>query len=481
MNTPLPRGFRVVLDKSARQLSDGTWFGGSPTRIFRLTPAGRTVWSDLTTGPVASTAAGVLGRRLTDAGLAHPEPPASGQAPDITVVIPVHDRVDKLVHCLAAVAADGHPVVLVDDASHDPAAVAAAAARFGAGLVVRPVNGGPAAARNTGIRATDTELVAFVDSDCVPPPGWIDALAGHFADPLVAAVAPRIVADSQDSWAGRYTRATFGLDLGDSPAAIAPGTRVAWAPTAALVARRAALLDVARGDDVLDPAFAVAGEDVDLVWRLHDAGWRLRYHPGVRVRHLEPETWKGLLHRRFRYGTSAAPLNRRHRDRVPPLVLFPWPTLTVAAALARRPALAVAAFTGSVLTTRRVVRQAGQPDPGVVRVMLDAAFQTWQGIGRYGTQYALPVLAVSALPGGRRRWGRRTAIASLVAGPAVTEWLRRRRVDRDVIGPVRFVVGRLADDVAYGAGVWAGSVGHRTARTLVPQIRWRPLRSEQRN
>lgn len=476
MTKPLPAGFRIVLDGSARPLSDGSWFGGSPARIFRLTPAGRAAWSELETGPVASAAAGVLARRLTDAGLAHPRPPELASAPDVTVVIPVYDRVEKLLHCLAALAGDGHPIVVVDDASRDPGAVAEAAERFGARLVVRSANGGPAAARNTGIAAADTELVAFVDSDCVPSPGWIGELAGHFADPLVAAVAPRIVPVSPDTWAGRYTRAAFGLDLGATPAPVAPNTRVAWAPTAALVLRRAALNAIARDGTMLDPTLSVAGEDVDLVWRLHRAGWRLRYDPTVHVRHLEPETWQGLLHRRFRYGTSAAPLSLRHPGKVPPLVLFPWPTVTVAAALARRPVLAAAAYVGSVLSTMRAVRRQKQPDPGSARVMLDAAYQTWQGIGRYGTQYALPLLAIQATRGGRHRWGRRAVMASLVLGPALAEWAQHRTT----LDPVRFVLGRLVDDLAYGAGVWAGSITHRTPGALLPQIRWRPLRTNTR-
>src|SRR5262245_36675714 len=197
----------------------------------------------------------------------------------------------------------------------------------------------------------------------------------------------------------------------------------------------------------------------------------MRYDPTVHVRHLEPETWQALLHRRFRYGTSAAPLSLRHPGKVPPLVLFPWPTATVVAALARRPVLAVAAFAGSVLATRRAVRRHEQPDPGSVRVMLDAAYQTWQGIGRYGTQYALPLLAIAAVS--RKR---RAAVASLVLGPALVEWARHRTT----LDPVRFVLGRLADDVAYGAGVWAGSVRQHTTTALVPQVRWRPFRSNTR-
>ena len=77
-----------------------------------------------------------------------------------------------------------------------------------------------------------------------------------------------------------------------------PGSRVSYVPTAALLVRRSALDSVAIDDaaipapghlagpgplssrGVFDPALRY-GEDVDLIWRLHDAGWRVRYEPSV--------------------------------------------------------------------------------------------------------------------------------------------------------------------------------------------------------
>ena len=45
-------------------------------------------------------------------------------------------------------------------------------------------------------------------------------------------------------------------------------------------------------------------------------------------------------------------------------------------------------------------------------------------------------------------------------------WSRTRpRLDA-----VRFVAGHLADDMAYGAGVWAGCLPHRTSAPLRPRI-----------
>ena len=341
------------------------------------------------------------------------------------------------------------------------------AASHGATLVRRPTNGGPSAARNTGLDHATTELVAFVDSDCVPSPGWIDQLVGHFADPMVAAVAPRITALAGRTVAGRYTRAAGSLDMGGQPARVVPRTRVSYVPTAALIARRSALRSVARPTGLFDPAMPV-GEDVDLVWRLHAGGWRVRYDPAVQVNHHEPTTWPALLARRLRYGTSAAPLAVRHPRNIPPLVLDPWPALTAAALLARRPVAAGAAFALSVLTTSRTLRAHDLPTSGVLRMKATAATNTWLGAGRYATQYAMPLLLALMLPGGRARRGRRAALASLLLGPALAAWSTRR----PAVDPIRFAAAALADDIAYGAGVWAGCLQHRTTTPLRPIVMW---------
>ena len=466
---PIPMGFRIALDRGTRELAPGVWSGGSPARVVRLTEAGSAVWRHLSAGPIDSAAAGTLARRLTDAGLAHPCPPRvpAGTA-DVTVVIPVRDRAALLDRCLAALGGR-YPIVVVDDGSRSPAAVAAVAAAHGATLVARAVGGGPAAARNTGLDHVTTDLVAFVDSDCVPSPGWIDALAGHFADPMVASVAPRITAVTGPATvAGRYSRAAGSLDMGREPGRVAPRTQLSYVPTAAMVARRAALHAVARPAGVFDPAMRI-GEDVDLVWRLHAGGWRVRYDPSVQVGHHEPATWPALLARRLRYGTSAAPLALRHPGNIPPLVVDPWPAMTVAALLNRRPAAAAASFALSVLATGRVLRAHDLPTAGAWQVNTAAAGRTWLGVGRYATQFAAPLLLACLVGGGRARWGRRAAAVSLLVGPGLAAWARHP----GILDPFRYIGSAVADDIAYGAGVWAGCVKHRTVAPLRPDVRWR--------
>jgi hypothetical protein len=68
--------------------------------------------------------------------------------------------------------------------------------------------------------------------------------------------------------------------------------------------------------------------------------------------------------------------------------------------------------------------------------------------------------------GGRHSRGRRLAAASLLLGPPLNSWLTRR----PALDPVRFTLGHLADDLAYGAGVWTGAVREHTAVPIRPVI-----------
>jgi mycofactocin system glycosyltransferase len=459
---PLPAGFQVRLDPVTRTLDEHTLVGGAPLRVLRLSPTGRSALAELLAGPIRTSAAGKLARTLTDGGLAFAQPPSKAEPLTVTVVIPVRGRAESLDRCLAALGGR-HPVIVVDDASVDPTAVARVAEAHGAALIRRPVNGGAGAARNTALAVVDSDVVAFLDSDCIPESDWIDRLIGHLADPLVAIAAPRITPRVATSAVGRYDRVSCSLDLGPRPAVVAPGTPVAYVPTAALVARCSALRAVAAAGAVFDESMRV-GEDVDLVWRLHADGWRVRYDPAICVDHEEPSTWKGLLARRHRYGTSAAPLAHRHPDNTMPLVLVPAAALAVAGVLTGRPVLALSGVAGTVVTMHRALRLAGLPSRYTASAVGKTLGNTWLGIGRYVNQFALPV-ALAAVVG--KPSPRRTAMTALVLSPAVHTWLTRRP-DLDI---GRTALAQLADDFAYGTGVWSGCVQHRTLRPLKPVLR----------
>ncbi len=194
-STPLPGSFVLIEDPSTRGFDGGTvLLGGSPLRLFRISARAREITTRWRTGaPVGSNrATQLLARRMVSAGAFVPRPVAPTLGPeDVTVVVPVRDRPVQLDRLLGALG--GLACVVVDDASADASATKAVAERHGARFVGLPSNVGPSGARNAGLERVHSALVAFVDSDCVPSEGWLGPLLGHFDDPLVAAVAPRIM------------------------------------------------------------------------------------------------------------------------------------------------------------------------------------------------------------------------------------------------------------------------------------------------
>jgi mycofactocin glycosyltransferase len=494
--------------------------GGSPVRVLRLTPAGaRQVKGWFAGAPVpAGEASRALARRLLDAGLAHPnfEPPSSRtdpadssavngspDRPPVTVVIPVRDRHAELARCLAGLrprpAGAGPIVIVVDDASADPGAIAAIAAVHGARVIRRPTNGGPGAARNTGLAAASTEFVAFLDSDCVPDPGWLDRLLPHFADPAVGAVAPRIVPhQAGTSWLARYEGASSTLDMGARPSVVRPGARVSYVPGAALVVRRAAA-----GAGFDDGMFV--GEDVDFIWRLAAAGWRVRYDPSATMGHDHRVSFRAWFSRRADYGTSAAALEQLHPGAVRPLYASWWTVGAWAAALSGRPVTATAlTAAATTLLARRLSTVTGEtwPFPGPASASPTATPTTatltpdnskkcgadrarrpagraeaWRLAARLAgggtiaaarpigsalsrTWWPLAIPAAIAFPRLRR------PVAALILLPPLLDWADRR----PPLDPARYVAARLLDDAAYSLGVWHGCLKRRTIAPLLPVI-----------
>lgn len=459
-STVLPEGLRVALDRRTRSVDDGAvLLGGAPPRMLRLARAGRDLLAPggfTVDGPTSRA----LARRLLDVGIAHPVGGPAGPGPDaVTVVVPVKDRVDGLARLVAAVGEAG-ALVVVDDGSADPAAIRAAAGPR-ARVLRHERSRGASAARNTGLRAATTPLVAFLDSDVVPEPGWLAPLLAVFADPAVALAAPRIVALAPVvGWLGRYEAVHSSLDLGPDPALVVPRSRVAYVPSAAVVVRRGAV------GDGFDEAMHVA-EDVDLVLRLHAGGHRLRYVPGSRVAHDHRTTLRAWWWRKAQYGTGAAPLALRHHGAVPPMVLSPTSAAVAGLALVGRPwALAAAGAVGAVAIERLSRRlDVRRPRATAARLVglgaLGALSQTADAVTRHYWPLSLAACAVS-------RRARRRVLAVALAEGAVDWWRHRDRDARVRPDPATHLVAHRLDDLAYGAGLWWGAAAHRTAAPLLP-------------
>ena len=180
----------------------------------------------------------------------------------------------------------GTQVIVVDDGS--PAATASAVARkFGAEAVRFPVRRGFCAAANAGIRAAQGEVVELLNDDTEVTAGWAEAALSAFRDSTVAAVAPLVLAwpgDRIDSAGDRYylggVAGKRGHDLPVTADYLQP-CPVFGVSAAAGFYRRAALERVG----LFPESFGAYFEDVDLSFRLHRAGYQVRFEPAARVLH----------------------------------------------------------------------------------------------------------------------------------------------------------------------------------------------------
>jgi mycofactocin glycosyltransferase len=436
--------------------------GGSPLRLLRITSRASALVREWSQGSSVGDRPSEqrLARRLVASGVFVPHPgPTRFGVDDVTVVVPVRDRPRELERLLVALR--GMRCVVVDDGSADVARTREIVEREGGRLVALTENAGPSAARNAGLAQVKTGLVLFIDSDCRPEPGWLPPLLAHFDDPLVAAVAPRIVPRTIDppTVLSRYEAVRSSLDRGRAPGLVRPLSRIPYVPSAALVVRREAV-----ADDLFDPRLR-GGEDVDLVWRLVEAGWDVRYEPTSTVGHDGPRSFGAWLRRRAFYGSTAGPLAQRHPGALVPLQTSVWSAGVWVFAYARKPILASAFLGVSVAVLARRFK-------GLVDEPLAVATQIAGG----GTvKSALP-----ALGGLTRAWSpalllglcwprtRRTAGLALLA-PALGDWLSQR----PELDPVRYAALHVADDVAYGVGVWSSCVTTRTLAPLLPRIAFR--------
>jgi hypothetical protein len=174
----------------------------------------------------------------------------------------------------------------------------------------------------------------------------------------VGAVAPRIVPhEAGAGWLARYEGASSTLDMGARPSIVRVGARVWYVPGAALVVRAAAA-----GGGFADGMFV--GEDVDFIWRMSAAGWRVRYEPTAVMGHDHRVRFRAWFSRRTDYGTSAAPLELLHPESVRPLYASWWTIGAWAAALSGRPVTATAlTAAATALLARRLSTITGERWP----------------------------------------------------------------------------------------------------------------------
>ena len=221
--------------------------------------------------------------------------------PSISVIVPTHDRAAFLPELMASLEAQtldpaDFEVVVVDDASTDD--TWEVLGRLASSTPLRMLaaradaNRGPAAARNLAASLARTPAFAFTDDDCLPTPGWLNAIALGLreTDVVQGRTLPR---PSEQAGAGPWARTvwiTAATQLYET-------CNIGW--------RREAfdrLGGFAAGRPDAPPGTrGHFGEDAELGWRLIADGGTAAYRPGALVHHrIHPGTFADWLAERRR-------------------------------------------------------------------------------------------------------------------------------------------------------------------------------------
>ena len=227
--------------------------------------------------------------------------------PSVSVVVCAYNEAHNIAPCLDSLAALDYPgleVVVCDDGSTDD--TLAIAQRYPFRVLALP-HAGLSVARNAGIAAATGEVIAFLDADAACHPWWPYFLALSLEEPgVVATGGPNLPVPG----AGFAERAV-DRSPGGPVAVLVRDDRAEHVPGCTMAFRQEALAAIGG----FDPVFTSAGDDVDVCWKLLDAGGEIGYTPAAQIRHRRRSTVRGYLRQQRGYGRSERMVSSRHPHR----------------------------------------------------------------------------------------------------------------------------------------------------------------------
>jgi O-antigen biosynthesis protein len=259
-------------------------------------------------------ALGVLRDTFSDAAVPFP---ANSEWPSVSVVVCSYNGARTIRDCLDGLNKLEYPnfeVIVVDDGSTDGTGDIARAYGF---RVVSIENGGLANARNVGTALASGAIVAFTDDDARPDPHWLHYLASTLMrQSTYAGVGGPNIAPGGDGWIAECVANAPGgpmhVLLSDAEAEHIPGCNMAiWKDHL-----------VATGG--FDPQFRVAGDDVDMCWRLQQQGAHLGFSPAAMVWHHRRSSIRTYWKQQVGYGRAEALLERRWPEKYNSIGHLTW-------------------------------------------------------------------------------------------------------------------------------------------------------------
>jgi len=193
-----------------------------------------------------------------------------------------------------------YEIIVVDDGSTDSTPQIASEYHV---RLISTENMGLSQARNAGIQAATGEMVAFIDDDAYPDVDWLKFLASSIFEGKYVGVGGPNLPPPNDGW-----KADAVANAPGNPSVVLLTDRVAEHIPGCNMMFRKDELDMIGG---FDPIFRVAGDDVDLCWRLREAGATIGFSPAAVVWHHRRNSIRKSWRHQVGYGQAESLLERK--------------------------------------------------------------------------------------------------------------------------------------------------------------------------
>ena len=181
---------------------------------------------------------------------------------------------------------------------------------------IRTENRGLSSARNTGWQAATGKIVAYIDDDAYPDPHWLKYLASTFMNSSFVGVGGSNIIppesgcleDCIDNSPGNPNHVL----ISDQEAEHIPGCNMAFLKTS---------LEAVGG---FDPGYRIAGDDVDICWKLQQQGWKIGFNSAAIVWHHCRDSIKAYWKQQYNYGKAEAALEKKWPEKYNTVGHVPW-------------------------------------------------------------------------------------------------------------------------------------------------------------
>lgn len=218
----------------------------------------------------------------------------------VTIIVPVYNGEKTLSLCLDSLMALNYPrdcleIIIVDNNSNDRTKEIAKQYPI---RYIFEKKGSIPAARNKGIKFSNSELIAFIDADCIADKNWIKHLVEPLRDKNIGAVGGKILSYRPQNLIEKY------IDYDNScycQCGQVEGQKYAlpWVTTANAAFRK----DILKEIGLFDTAFSRHSDD-DLTTRIVLAGYNIRYSPASLVFHKNRDRLTDFYMWHFRKGLA---------------------------------------------------------------------------------------------------------------------------------------------------------------------------------